>query len=78
MEMYHSVWCKGWFSNHFYEEKQVHQLQSSASKSISGIMSMSKQGPFLFPHHKCALRCVGTSQVCGLKGLFQAPVGLEF
>lgn len=77
MEMYHSVWCERWFSNHFYEEKQVHQLQSSAFKSISGIMSASKQGPFLFPHCKCALRCVGTSQACDLKGLFQAPMDMK-
>lgn len=75
--MYHSVWCEGWFSNHFYEEKHVHQLQSCASKSISGIMSASKQGLFLFPHHKCALKCVGTFQVCCLKGSFQAPVDLK-
>ena len=72
-----SVWYKGWFSNHFYEEKQVHQLQFSASKSISCIMWVPKQGLFHFPHHKCALKCVGTFQVGCLKGLPQAPVDLK-
>lgn len=77
MEIYHSVWGVGCFSHHFYETKQVQNFYSSTSRSISGIMSVSEQGPFLFPHHTCVLRWADAFQFHSFKGLFQAPRGSE-
>lgn len=40
-------------------------------------MSVSEQGPFLFPHHTCVPRWADAFQLHSFKGLFQAPRGSE-